>query len=95
MTADEQRFQPMMQDNCGNLFWTMIDSNSDVTVYKQHLDQNSWNVLAHDRKELADFVTNLEPTNTMRRKSERIYVNLNVNTLLDKFRGGIDCVERD
>lgn len=93
LTADDQRSQRMMQDNNGNVFWIMTDSKSEVTVYKEQADQKSWNVLAHDRRELAYLVHNLKLADTTRRKSERINVNIDVNLLLDEFRLGIGAVE--
>lgn len=99
MSADEQRYQPMMKDGNGNLFWTMFDSNnSEVTVYKEEFDRNgktvNWNVFAHNRREIEAYLNSLGESITRRRKSERVKYNVRLDDLLDELCEAVGAVER-
>lgn len=82
LTPDKQRYQPLIQDNCGHLYWTMTDANDDAMVYEEDLDHKSWNVVAHDRDELINIVKPFvpQPSPATRRPS------LSVNTIRTSSR---------
>lgn len=86
-----------MEDGRGHLFWTMTDSNDDAVVYKENLKKKSWNVVAHDRDELTDYIKRSRPESPPRRTSARISIGYRnektTKDLLTDFRRSIGRVK--
>lgn len=58
--ADELRSQPIGKDSVGNSYWSMTDEELNLRIYQEHLDEDIWKMVAHDRDELAKLIACLK-----------------------------------
>lgn len=68
VSADELRSQPMGKDKLGNSYWSMTDSDLNMRIYQEHLDEDIWKVVAKNREELVQLIDCLKG-NTMKMPS--------------------------
>lgn len=54
--ADELRSQPIGKDSFGNSYWSMTDEHLNLRIYQEHLDEDIWKMVAHDRDELVQLI---------------------------------------
>lgn len=60
LSADELRSQPIGKDKLGNAYWSTIDNNLNLRIYQEHLDEDIWQICAHNRDELAKLIACLK-----------------------------------
>lgn len=60
LSAEELRSQPLGKDKLGNAYWSTIDTNLNLRVYQEHLDEDIWKICAHSRDGLAKLIACLK-----------------------------------
>lgn len=60
LSAEELRSQPLGKDKLGNAYWSTIDSNLNMRIYQEHLDEDIWKICAHNRDELVKLIACLK-----------------------------------
>lgn len=60
LSAEELRSQPLGKDKLGNAYWSTIDTNLNLRIYQEHLDEDIWKICAHSRDELAKLIACLK-----------------------------------
>lgn len=60
LSAEELRSQPLGKDKLGNAYWSTMDTNLNLRIYQEHLDEDIWKICAHSRDELAKLIACLK-----------------------------------
>lgn len=60
LSAEELRSQPLGKDKLGNAYWSTIDTNLNLRIYQEHLDEDIWKICAHNRDELVKLIACLK-----------------------------------
>lgn len=58
--ADDLRSQPIGKDSVGNSYWSMTDEQLNMRIYQEHLDEDIWKMVAHDRDQLVKLIACLK-----------------------------------
>merc|ERR1719507_2556169 len=61
------RLQPIGKDKLGNCYWFQVDPEANVRVYREDLDDETWELVASNRDELAALVELLTDKETFAR----------------------------
>lgn len=59
LTAEDLRIDPLGRDNNGVVYWCQFDPVSNVRIYREDLDDESWAVAAKNRAELMVLLRSL------------------------------------
>ncbi|XP_049318146.1 remodeling and spacing factor 1-like, partial [Bactrocera dorsalis] len=59
MSADSLRSQPIGRDRLGHTYYFTQDSDGNLRVYQEHLDEEIWQVVATTREELVNLISRL------------------------------------
>lgn len=60
ISADELRSQPIGKDKLGNAYWSTMDTNLNLRIYQEHLDEDIWKIVANNRDELVQLIACLK-----------------------------------
>merc|ERR1712106_712154 len=53
------RMQPVGRDKLGNAYWFQVDAEANVRVYREDLDEETWELVADCKEQLGDLVDKL------------------------------------
>merc|ERR1712106_58683 len=53
------RMQPVGRDKLGNAYWFQVDAEANVRVYREDLDEETWELAADCKEQLGDLVDKL------------------------------------
>lgn len=56
IAANELRPQPLGRDKEGNAYWSTLDQKCNLRIYQEHLDEETWRVVATNREELVKLI---------------------------------------
>uniref|UniRef100_A0A1A9VZS4 PHD-type domain-containing protein n=1 Tax=Glossina brevipalpis TaxID=37001 RepID=A0A1A9VZS4_9MUSC len=59
-SADSLRLQPIGRDRLGHAYWVTQDSDCNIRIYQEHLDEEIWHLVATNRMEFANLITRLK-----------------------------------
>lgn len=59
LSSNDLRAQPLGRDRFGNSYWSTLDSSCNLQIYQEHLDEETWQVVASTRDELAKLIQRL------------------------------------
>lgn len=54
------RSEPIGKDKLGNAYWSTIDSDCNVRIYQEHLDEEIWKIVATNRDEIVRLINCLK-----------------------------------
>ncbi|XP_050425523.1 remodeling and spacing factor 1-like [Adelges cooleyi] len=57
------RSQPLGWDKQGIAYWAQFDRSCNLRVYKEDIEEDTWNIVARDRGTLVNFINELSGTN--------------------------------
>lgn len=60
LSAETLRSQPLGKDKLGNAYWSTMDTNLNLRIYQEHLDEDIWKVCAQSRDELVKLIACLK-----------------------------------
>lgn len=60
LKADSLRSDPIGRDRLGYSYWFTQDKDCNVRVYQEHLDENSWKIVASNREEFVNLINRLK-----------------------------------
>uniref|UniRef100_A0A1B0CA83 Putative heterochromatin organization involved in chromatin silencing n=1 Tax=Lutzomyia longipalpis TaxID=7200 RepID=A0A1B0CA83_LUTLO len=56
IAANDLRPQPLGRDKEGNAYWSTLDQRCNLRIYQEHLDEETWRVVATSRDELVKLI---------------------------------------
>ncbi|KAH8269353.1 hypothetical protein KR018_007069 [Drosophila ironensis] len=59
LNADTLRSEPIGRDRLGHAYWLTQDSDCNLRIYQEHLDEEIWQVVATNRDEFVDLISRL------------------------------------
>lgn len=59
LESAELRSKPLGKDKLGRIYWLQFDPTSNVRVYREDLDEESWTLVAKDRSSLVQLLQEL------------------------------------
>uniref|UniRef100_A0A0C9PW04 RSF1_0 protein n=1 Tax=Fopius arisanus TaxID=64838 RepID=A0A0C9PW04_9HYME len=59
LSANELRLEPLGRDKTGQSYWFQLDDGCNMRVYREDLDEESWELVAKDRKGLMNLISTL------------------------------------
>lgn len=59
LESDELRSKPLGRDRNGRIYWLQFDPVSNIRVYREDLDEESWTLVAQDRSSLIQLLQEL------------------------------------
>ncbi|KAK7864582.1 hypothetical protein R5R35_003175 [Gryllus longicercus] len=80
LSADELRCQPLGRDKMGQTYWCQLDEDCNLRVYREDLDDETWEVVARDRDGLVQLISQLSSNDPFRKDTEEI-LNEDSNSL--------------
>ncbi|XP_055549357.1 remodeling and spacing factor 1 isoform X2 [Wyeomyia smithii] len=61
-TAEELRSKPIGKDIFGNSYWCIMDHNYSIKIFRENMDDETWNLVASNRDELALLIEKFQQT---------------------------------
>merc|ERR1712130_30897 len=61
------RMQPIGKDKLGNAYWFQVDAEANIRVYREDLDEETWELVADCKEQLEDLVEKLSDGETYTR----------------------------
>ncbi|XP_015127567.1 titin [Diachasma alloeum] len=59
LSANELRLEPLGRDKTGQSYWFQLDEECNMRVYREDLDEESWELVAKDREGVVNLITTL------------------------------------
>lgn len=60
LKADSLRSDPIGRDRQGYSYWFTQDKNCNLRIYQEHLDEDSWKIVASNREEFTKLIEQLK-----------------------------------
>lgn len=57
--SDQLRTKPIGKDNLGRIYWLQFDTVSNIRVYREDVDEESWTLVAQDRESMVNLLKEL------------------------------------
>ena len=61
------RISPVGRDKLGNAYWFQVDPEANMRIYREDLDEETWELVADSRDQLEDLVSKLTERDTYTR----------------------------
>lgn len=84
LKADSLRSDPIGRDQHGYSYWFTQDKDCNFRVYQEHLDENSWQIVARNREEFVNLIERL--------KSNELITSIEIG-IIDEDSSSISCVD--
>ncbi|XP_059351404.1 uncharacterized protein LOC130695810 [Daphnia carinata] len=59
VTSDELRLQPLGKDIQGRRYWHLLDDDCNLRVYREDLDEESWDLVSSDKESMLKLIEHL------------------------------------
>ena len=86
-TAKELREKPLGSDKLGNNYWYQVDEEANLRIYKEDVDEETWELVARSREELVALIEQLKTGPTFVRDKDKEEKGNRVDLLCDEEEG--------
>ncbi|XP_037076471.1 mucin-1-like [Pollicipes pollicipes] len=73
--ACELRLQPLGRDRHGNNYWYQLDEDCQLRIYKEDIDDETWQVVAEDRESMKALIQSLQSDSPLGKSEDTSQAN--------------------
>ncbi|KAJ9585686.1 hypothetical protein L9F63_002476, partial [Diploptera punctata] len=80
LSAEQLRLQPLGRDKLGQTYWCQLDEDCNLRVYREDLDDETWEIVAKDREGMVQLISQLSSNDPFRNGPDAV-LNEDSNSL--------------